>query len=448
MTAEDNILEPVWLDFLPEFLRGRVKDSRALQKIITNIGWLLFDKALRMGVGLLVGVWIARYLGPGQFGILNYSVAFVGLFGGLTTLGLDSIVVRELVRRKEDKSLILGTAFLLKLAASLLSSLLALASVHFLKDDALITLAAAIIAGTIVVQSLDVIRFWFESQVSSKYVVLSQNLAFLLVAGLKILLLTHKAPLIWFVWMILLESVLSAIGFIYYYRRSRESVGAWTFSAREAKTLLRDSWPLILSGLAIAVYMRIDQVMLGSMLGDEAVGNYSAAVKISEIWYFIPAVISVSAYPALIELKKRSESEYLARFQQLFRVMAYITVPIAVLVSFFSGHIVGLLYGTDYLGAAKILAIHIWTGIFVFWGVAGGYFYVIENLSELTFYRSLYGAVINILLNLLLIPLWGGVGAAVATLVAYSVQAYFSELFNGATRIIFKLKTKALLGIG
>lgn len=444
MTAEDNLLEPVWLDFLPAFIRSKLKDRRNLQRIVANMGWLLFDKALRMGVGLLVGVWIARYLGPGQFGVLNYVLAFVGLFGGFTTLGLDSIVVRELVNRKEAKATILGTSFFLKLAASLVSSFLAIVSIHFLKDDGLVTACVAIIAGTIVLQSLDVIRFWFESQIRSKYVVMSQNGAFLLVAAIKIVLLLQKASLIWFVWAILLEALLSAVGLMYYYRRGQQRVKEWIFSLPEARALLRDSWPLLLSGLAVAIYMRIDQVMLGSMLGDVAVGNYSAAVKISEIWYFIPAVISVSTYPALIEVKKQSESEYLSRFQQLFRLMVYITVPVAIIISFFAKDVVRLLYGAQYLEASQILSVHIWTGIFVFWGVAGGYFYVIENLSRLTFYRSLYGAAINIVLNLIFIPLWGGVGAAIATLVAYSVQAYFSELFNKSTRVIFKLKTKAL----
>jgi len=321
-------------------------------------------------------------------------------------------------------------------------------SIHFLKDDWLTKACVAIISGTIVLQSLDVIRFWFESQIKSKYVVISQNLAFLFVSGIKVTLLVQQASLVWFVWAILLEAMLAAAGFLYYYRRSNEKVSEWSFSLPEARGLLRDSWPLILSGLAVSIYMRIDQVMLGSMLGDVAVGNYSAAVKISEIWYFIPAVISVSTYPTLIELKKQSAEKYLSRFQQLFRLMVYITLPVAIFVSFFSSHLVRLLYGVQYLDAAKILSVHIWTGIFVFWGVAGSYFYIIENLAKLTFYRSLYGAVLNVLLNLILIPLWGGMGAAIATLIAQSVQAYFSEVFNASTRRIFRMKTNALFGLG
>ncbi len=447
MNSEDALTEPFWLDYLPAFAQAKLKNRKNLHKAMANMGWLMFDRALRMLAGLFIGLWVARYLGPGNFGVINYAAAFVGIFAGVSALGLDSIVVREMLSRPHDRAAIMGTAFVLKLAASCVSFLISVTAIYFMKSDALVRVAVVILSATMIFQSLDVIRFWFESQVQSKYVVIVQNAAFLVLSAVKIVLLLQKASVIWFVWLMLLDVVLGAVGLAVYYHALHGKINSWKFSVSEVPLLLRDSWPLMLSGIAIAIYMRIDQIMLGNMLGNSAVGTYSAAVRISEVWYFIPIFICRSIYPSLIEAKKQSEEKYLRRFQQLFRLMVYITLPIAIIVSFFARYVVLSLYGIQYLDAAKVLSVHIWTGVFVFWGVAGGYFYIIEGLSKILFYRSLYGVIVNILLNLFLIPLWGGVGAAISTLVAYSVQSYFSELFNPATRVIFKLKTKALFGL-
>lgn len=429
MTAEDNALEPVWLDFLPAFIQTKLKDRKNLQKIVANMGWLLFDKVLRMGVGLVVGVWIARYLGPGKFGILNYAVAFVGMFGGFTTLGLDSIVVRELVNRPDAKATILGTSFVLKFAASLISSFLAVVSIHFVKDDALVKIAVAIIAGTMLLQSLDVIRFWFDSQVKSKYVVISQNGAFLVMSVVKVFLLLHKASLIWFVWVILFESILAAIGFVFYYQFVNEKIQKWNFFLPEAKSLLRDSWPLILTGLAIFVYMRISQVMLGSMLGDNEVGIYAAAMRVSEIWYFIPTIVLTSVYPKLVQLYRDNEAQYEKKLLRIMCVFFWFSLAGVLLIIVFSNTIVAMLYGKAYSASAPVLSVHIFTGIMVNMSIIFSHRYILRNQQKISLYGTIIGAAANILLSYLFIPQYGAVGAAAATMVSQFIPTIFVTIF-------------------
>src|SRR3989442_528209 len=208
----------------------------------------------------------------------------------------------------------MGTAFVLKLAVGLLTFLLAVATIAWIRPQDSITIGLVmIVAGGVLFQAFDTIDFWFQSQVQSKYTVYARDAAFLLVTGVKIVLILEQAPLIAFAWAMLAEVVVGAIGLVAVYWGTGHLLKEWQVSIQRAKMLLSDSWPLILSGLVIVVYMRIDQVMLGEMKGAEAVGIYSAAVKLSEVWYFIPMAIVSSVFPSIIEAKKLSEKLYYDR---------------------------------------------------------------------------------------------------------------------------------------
>jgi len=429
MTTDDNSLDPLWLDYLPYFLQTKLKERKNLQKIVANMGWLLFDKILRMGVGLVVGVWIARYLGPAQFGIINYAGAFVGMFAGLTSLGLDGIVVRELVRRPDDKNIILGTSFLLKLVASVFSSLIAIVSIYLTKNNILIIVAVSILSGTMIVQAFDVIRFWFESQVKSKHVVIAQNTAFLLTAVFKIVLLLQKASLVWFIWIVLFESVLGAFGFLYFYRRDGGMVTHWSFSRREGVSLLRDSWPLIFSVLAIFVYMRISQIMLGGMSGEQAVGIYAAATRVSEIWYFIPTIVLTSIYPGFVKLYSINMAAYEHKLLRVMSLFFWLSVIGAVLVQIFSRDMIALLYGAEYAQSSQVLSIHIFSGIIVNISIIFSHRYLLKGQQKISLFGTIVGALFNILLNYILIPKYGVLGSAIATLISQFVPTIFVALF-------------------
>jgi PST family polysaccharide transporter len=415
--------------------------------IIQNIAWLFFDRTVRMGVGLFVGVWVARYLGVQQFGIFNYATAFVSLFNPLTTLGLDALVIRSIVREPELKDEILGTTFWLKLCGAIVCLLLTVGSIFVLRQDDQLTVGlVAILATAGILNAFDTIDFWFQSQVQSKYTVVARNTAFVIIALIKVVLIKIHAPLVAFAWATLGEVALGATGLIIAYRFKGYSI-LWRWSLSLAKTLLTESWPLILSGLTIMIYVRIDQIMLGQMVGDEAVGLYSAATRISEVWYFIPTAISSSVAPSIYAAKQVSEELYYQRIKKLIRLLVMISLVVAVPMSFLSTTIITLLFGNGYAAAGSILGIHIWAAVFVFMGVASGSWFIAEGLTQLAFRRTLMGAVVNVILNWLLIPAYAGVGAAVATVISYGIGSVFSNAISTRSKIIFILQIKCILSI-
>ncbi|MCE2698339.1 MAG: flippase [Nostocales cyanobacterium LE14-WE4] len=423
-----------------------LKSSDRFRGIIANTGWLFADRILRMGVGLFVGVWVARYLGVQQFGVFNYATAFVALFSTLSTLGLDAIVVRSIVREPEKRLQILGTTFWLKLIGGIAALVLAVSSIIVVRHDDQLTISlVAILASVGIFQAFDTIDLWFQSQVQSKYTVIAKNTAFVIIALVKVTLISIHAPLIAFACTSLGEVSLGAIGLIISYKIRGYSPWLWPWSSPLAKTLLKESWPLILSGLSVMIYMRIDQIMLGQMIGDKAVGLYSAATRISEVWYFIPVAIASSVSPAIYAAKEVSEALYYQRIKQLIRMLVLISLVISVPMSLMSGKLITILFGNGYAEAGKILAIHIWASLFVFMGVATSPWFIAEGLTEFSFHRTLIGAVVNVVLNFLLIPSYGGIGAAIATVIAYAIAAFLANGLNSKTHRIFIIQLKSLI---
>jgi len=414
-------------------------------KYLKNTVWLLSEKILRIIVGLFVGVWVARYLGPEQFGLFSYAQSFVGLFTAVATLGLDSIVVRELVKDETQRDKLIGTAFWLKIIGAFLVMLILAIAINFTSNDNQANILVFIIASSTIFQSFNVVDFYFQSKVMSKYVVFANLISLFLSSIIKIILLLNEASLVAFAWVIVFDSFVLACGFIYFYIKNSLSVLKWKFDKIIAIELLKDSWPLILSGVVISIYMKVDQVMIKEMLGNAQVGQYAVAVRLSEIWYFIPMVIVSSLFPAIINAKKDNEDLYYSRLQKLYDLMAWMGIVIAILMTFLSDWIVDLLYGAAYSQASSVLMIHIWTAIFVFLGVASSNWFVAENLQKYAFYRTLAGAIVNIILNFILIPIYSIYGAAVATLISQIIASYLYNGTNKKTLITFKLQTNAIL---
>ena len=438
-------MNQTWTSFLPHFIRSKLEGRYNLQKVAANTGWLFADKIFRMGVGLFVMVWLARYLGPDQFGIYNYSLAFVFLLSPIAALGLDSIVVRNIVRDPQYTHEILGAAFILKLMGGILALLMTFGLISMVRpDDQLIRWMVGIIALGMIFQAFDVIDFWFQSQVCSKFTVYAKGMAFMFASAAKVGFILSGASLITLAWIGLFESVVGVLGLVFVYRKNMNFISEWRGNLGQGKKLLKDSWPLIFSGLAVMIYMRIDQIMLGEMIGDGSVGIYSAAVRLSEAWYFIPMAIVSSVFPSIIDAKKTDEKLYQQRLQKLYYLMTWIAVSIAIPVTLLSESIIRLLYGGRYAGAEMVLVIHIWAGVFVFLGIASSRFLVTENYTRIALYRTLTGAGVNVGLNLYFIPLYGINGAAAATLFSYFVATFFIAL-NRKTRKQCTMMFKSIL---
>ena len=423
-----------------------LKDSNGFTKYFQNTSWLFSEKILRLAVGILIGVWVARYLGPERFGLYSYAQSFVGLFATVATLGLNNIIVRELVKKEKLRDELLGTGFYLKIIGALTVLILLAIAIQFTSNDQYTNVLVFIIASATIFQSFNVIDLYFQSKVLSRYVVYANMISLFLSSILKVLLILYEAPLIAFAYAVLFDSFVLACGLVYFYvKHANFKIMQFKFKRKLAVLLLRDSWPLILSGIIISVYMKIDQVMIKEMLDSQAVGQYSAAVKLSEAWYFIPMVITSSLFPAIINAKEKSSKLYYSRLQKLYDLMVWVAVVIALPMTFLSDWLIDILYGEQFFQAGGVLMIHIWASVFVFLGVVGNKWYIAENLQKYSFYRSLAGGIINVLMNYFLIPIYGIYGAAFSTIISQAFASYLFNLSNSKLRINFFLQTNAIL---
>lgn len=421
------------------------KVGPGLRKIMGNLGWLMVDRVVRMGMGLFVGVWVARYLGPVQFGSLNFALSFIALFGTITTLGLEGIVVREVLHTPGDAHEILGTTFALRSGGGLLAVGLSIVTLRLIQGhDKQALLLVSILSLTLIFQAFDTIDSFFQSQVRSKITVWAKNSAFLVFAVVRVSLIHAKAPIWTFAAAGTGEIALGAVGLLLGYRLSRGRMSLWRSTRKRAVLLLRQSWPLLFSGMAIIIYMRLDTVMLKVMQGDLAVGLYSAATRVSEVWYFIPMAIVSSVSPAIMRVKDDPKLFY-SRLSKLFSLMTMTACVIGSFVALASHAIIRILYSSGYSGAAPVLAVHVWASVFVFLGVAQSPWDLSRNLLTLSLYRTLAGAIINIAMNLYLIPRYSAMGAAIATVFSYACAGILANAFSPRTRPIFYMQLKSFI---
>ena len=408
---------------------------------------MFVEQILRMVAGLFVGIWVARYLGPSKFGTYSYILAFVSIFSGIAKLGLDNIIIRDLVSHPEEHNIYLGTAFWLKIFGATLMLIAIGVVLEIINNEHLTNMYIFIIACGIIFQSFEVIDFYFQSKVQSKFVSLCKILQLALSSILKIYFVITGAELIWFVLIALIDQV--TIAFSLYSAFRYQKVGSFycKFNFLVAKKLLSDSWPFIFSSIAMAIYMRIDQVMIKMMLNDHEVGIYSAASKISEMWYFIPVIISSSLAPAIIFAKKTDERLYQLRLSMLFKLLTWLSIFFAVITTFSSDILINLTFGEAYEEAAGVLNVQIWSGVFVFIGIASGTFFVAENYGKKVLYRTSIGAITNIVLNFYFIPIYGIYGAAYATLSSQAVANFLYDFFDADIKNLLIIKIKSFLPI-
>jgi O-antigen/teichoic acid export membrane protein len=390
-----------------------------VRQVLSNLAWLLTDQILQMALGLLVGVWVARYLGPAQFGILNYAIAFVSLFASMATMGLGTLVVRDIARNPECKEETLGTAFAIQFIGGIITLLLTVTVISILNpNDSLTRWLVGIIAAGTIFQSFETINFWFQSQVQSKYTVVAKNSVSLLAAGLRIGLIQIKAPLIAFACLRLGEVAMAGFAIALVYQSRGNDFKLWRVSWHRGKQLLQESWPLVLSSLAVFIYSKIDQIMLGSLNKTE-LGYYAVAVKLSEICDFLPVIIASSIFPKLAQLREKNYGEYLKNFQIYSDAMLFLWIGVALPISLLAPIIVQTLYGEQYTASATVLSIYVWAQFGSNFGVARNTYFALEGQLRYGLYLTVVGSVFNIVLNSLLIPKYGAVGATVATLITY-----------------------------
>ncbi|ESE41248.1 polysaccharide biosynthesis protein [Shewanella decolorationis S12] len=435
-------LQPKWLKLLPNKLSERLSGNHSLLAAINNSGWLMFDKLIRLVLGLLVSAWVARYLGPAQFGELAYVLAYLAFFQAVALLGMDGIVVRDIAKDKAKAGEILGTVFTLRLIVGFFCWLIAIAGMGLANGwhDSTVYITALVGAG-LVFQAADTIDLWFQSQSQSKRTVIAKLMAYIISNGLKIILILNKAPLLAFALVMTIEFLLAALALTYAYRKFT-CKQPWQLIKSHAVKLLIESWPFILGGLSIIIYMRIDQIMIKEMLGDVELGIYAAVLPLAMLWTFIPMTLSVSLAPMVARAKQQSEQVYWACLSNIFRGFALLGWLICIPVAIISSYAVELLFGSEYAKGSSVLAVLVFTNLLINMGVAQSLWILNEGKSKLSLYKTIVGAVVCLTSNLILIPQLGIIGAAISAVLAQLSSTILTNVI--LCRDVFILQIKSL----
>lgn len=390
-----------------------------------------------------MGAWVARFLGPAEFGELAYVLAYIAFFQSIAVLGLDGILVREITQNTKRAQELLGTAFAMRLcmgAVCWLGSVGGMAWQNGIADRSVILTALA--GGSLVFQAADTVDLWFQSQSQSRRTVLAKSLAYLASNGIKALLILNDAPLAAFAAVMAFDGLAAAAGLALAYRLA-PCEGRWTSVAKTVRILLSESWPFILSGFSIMVYMRIDQIMIKEMLGAEQLGIYTAVLPIATVWQFIPIILNSSLAPFVARKKEEGEIIYWRVLGYIFKVYSLMAWLVCIVIVAFAEIVIDVLYGTQYAQGTYILSIYVFTNIFIYMGVAQGLWMLNDRRAIVGLFNTMVGASVSICGNLILIPKFGLMGAAAASVFSQATAAFFANLIF--SRRVFYLQLRSIL---
>ncbi len=430
-----------WLSWLPPALRQPLA-----QKLLGNGGWLLGEKLLRAVGELTLGVWLARYLGPDQFGVLSYAIAFVRIFMPLGSLGLWQIVVRDLVNHPDRPGDILGSALGLSLVGGVLAFSLCLTLLPRVRpQDPVVLTLVAWLGVALLCQAADLVGFWFQAQLQIKPEAIARGGAYLLGSMALAIALVAQAPLLLVGSLFALEPLLKVLGLTVLYRRWAADGPPWRFRWPLARRLLSQGWLLMVTQFAILLFLRVDQIMVAQLAGDQAAGLYAAAVKLSEGWYFLLTILSTTLFPVIVTLQARDPVAYQRQLFRLLRGVALLAYGVMGAFLGLAPLVVPLLFGSAYQGAVPVLQIHALSSVFMGLGLVRGLWLTAENYLGLYVAFASLGAGLNLGLNWLLVPSYGAIGASVATLIAYGLAHYAAGFCLNRTRPFTQAMTAALL---
>lgn len=419
---------------------------QGFRRYFANTSWLFAEQILRIIAGLLVGIYVARYLGPEKFGLFNYALAFVALFSAAAKLGLDGIIVRDLVNTPEKRDLYLGTAFWLKMTGTALAGVGIALAVSMIENNYTTKLYIGIIASGLIFQSFEVVDFYFQSRVLSKYVSLCKIAQLLLSSLLKLYFVAINADLFWFVLVSVIDQASLAAALAYAYSKQKVGTFYLQFDKGVAKELLISVKPLIISGVMVSIYSSIDRIIIKEMLGTREVGLYVVATGLTGALYFVPMLIANSLFPAILTARQQSEEVYNRRLSLLYKYTLSGGLLICLFFSVFAAPIISLLYGQKFAESADVLQIYIWNFLLICFSAIFGKWLLSENLQHLLPRFTLVAIAVNVLGCLVLIPLWSIKGAALTALASQLVPVLwfgiFNKSMNNQLRFIFKTHVK------
>lgn len=402
----------------------RLKLGTSGRAISANFGWLVADKMMRLIIGLLVSAWVARYLGPENFGILTYALTFIAIFQAMAVLGLDNLIVRDISADSSQAHFYLGTAIRMRIISAVLIYLLMILIAGILHyDDKYIFSVIAIAGLSLFLQISDVVDLWFQSQLQSKRTVLAKAISYVLAASTKVLLIISGAELMAFAVVTAIEAALALVAMSLSYRFFQTS-SPWNWSSQVAEKLIREAWPLLISGLSILLYMRIGVIFLRDSAGNSEVGLYAIGTSLSEIWYFVPMAIASSIAPYVSKKRVEDRVAYQRLILKAFSAMWIFSITVALFNVLTAEYWIDLIYGKQYTASAEIFAIHTLTFIPVCIGIMQSIWLINEGRSKLALLQAISGAICAIILNYFLAPKFGAHGTALVTVISQFVQAF------------------------
>ena len=408
-----------------------------------NAGWLIGGRVVQMVLSLLVGVLTARYLGPGNYGLIGYASSYVAFFTSLCTLGLNSVIIKDFVDNPEEEGKAIGSAIVMRIASSVLSAAMIVSFVAIVDRDEPLTIAVVALSSLgLIFHVFETFNFWFQSRYKSKITTIATLLAYIITSAYKLVLLYFGKSVRWFAFATSVDYiVVAAILYIAYknYRGPKLE-----FSLTKCKALLNKSYHYILSGMMVAIYGQTDKLMLKQMLDEASVGYYNTASTICKMWVFVLVAIIDSIYPTILSLHKENEEAYKRKNKQLYAIVFYVSVTVSLIMCAIGGFVVKILYGDAYTPAIMPLKIITWYTAFSYLGVARNAWIVCEGKQKYLKYMYLSAAVINVILNFSLIPVWGASGAAFASLVTQIFTSIVLPLLIPALRPNAKLMLSAI----
>ncbi|PHR23961.1 MAG: O-unit flippase [Desulfotalea sp.] len=408
---------------------------KKMRRYLVNVTWLFAGKIVRMMFSLLVGIWVARYLGVEQFGILSYGIAFAMLLRSVAMFQLEGICVREIIKTPAEKDNILGSAFVLSFVAGLFSFLIVVNSIALIRpDDPVYCILVSIVGFGLIFLCFEVFDYWFQSQLDAKPVVVARTIVLSFSAALKVSAILLHAPLVFFAWITLVELILMGGALVLANMCSGQNITKLRVKVKWLKKLLCDAWPLALSGMAATIYLRIDIIMVGEMMGAQDVGIYTAATRLAEAAYFLPICIMATLYPAVVKSLENKNVDSEIRMQQVYNLMILMGYGVGIIATLFAGPVINFLFGEQFQQSSQVLSMYIWSGVFVNIAMAKSAYLKARNFTTILFVSTFTGAVVNVLLNLILIKEYGVTGAVWATIISYSIEAYFILFLFPCTR--------------
>lgn len=414
------------------------------RKVVTNVFWAVAGKIVTLFSTLIVSILVARYLGPERFGTMNYVVSVVSLFGIFATFGMTDIVIRELSKKDIPENVILGTAFTLRIILSFLAIIGILTYSLFYEDKKDIIYMMAIYSIYLIFACFDVIRSYFTAIIQNKRVVLSEISRSLCGACVKIVLILCHAPLIYFIAALTLDFVLLALGYYVNYQQVADCK-KWKFDLTTAAFLLKSSFPLVVAGATAIIYQRIDQVMIAKIIDNTSVGYFSTALSFVGIVTFVPTIMIQTVGPLLVGFKKSDPKKYELESQRMMNVIVWFTIIACCIISCLSYPIIRYSYGIEYLAAVPVMQIAVFKAVGVALTMVGGQLIIIENIHKFAFIRNILACIVCIACNYWLIPRYGIIGSAWATLATVFFSGGFGNLFIPAYHHILKKQSLCIL---